>query len=95
MPYIDRDKEGNIRGIYACKQREGQEYIADDSPDMIAYEAEQKKIADNNAVYTKLIEIDQKSIRGIREWIALQPTAEKFTKDLEVEAIKEREKIKK
>ena len=57
------------------------------------YEAQQKKIADNNAVYTKLIEIDQKSIRGIREWIALQPTAEKFIKDLEAEATAEREKL--
>ena len=93
MPYINRDIDGNITGIYTPKQYEGQEYIADDSPDMIAHEAQQKKKADNNIVYAKLVEIDQKSIRSIREWIALQPTAEKFTKDLDAEATTERAKI--
>ena len=41
----------------------------------------------------KLIEIDLKSIRGIREWIATQPTAPQIVKDYEVEAIGERTKL--
>ena len=62
-------------------------------PNMETILAAEKKAADNNIVYAKLVEIDQKSIRGIREWIVLQPTAEKFTKDLETEATAERAKI--
>jgi hypothetical protein len=27
MPYIDRDESGNIVGLYACQQHEGQEYL--------------------------------------------------------------------
>ena len=42
---------------------------------------------------TKLIEIDLKSIRSIREWIAKQDTAPQYLKDVEVEAVIEREKI--
>ena len=42
MPYIDRDKEGNIRGIYACKQREGQEYLEDDNQELIDHLTKQE-----------------------------------------------------
>lgn len=41
----------------------------------------------------KLAEIDLKSIRGIREWIASQPTAPKIVKEYETEAIEERAKL--
>ncbi len=58
-------------------------------------EAEELKEKTNAEVMTKLELIDKQSIRGIREWIALQPTAEKFTKDLELEAATERAKIQK
>lgn len=27
MPYIDRNESGQITGIYACKQHEGQEFV--------------------------------------------------------------------
>jgi len=47
----------------------------------------------NAEAVAKLEEIDLKSIRGIREWIALQPDAPKFTLDLEAEAVTERSKL--
>ena len=41
----------------------------------------------------KLDEIDLKSIRSMREWIAAQPSAPQFIKDHEAEAIAERTKL--
>lgn len=37
MPFIDRDESGKIKGIYACKQREGQEYVEDDSEEVALF----------------------------------------------------------
>ena len=37
MPYVDRDANGNINGVYACEQREGQELLADDNADVFAF----------------------------------------------------------
>lgn len=59
----------------------------------VEVEAEELKTKTNAEIFAKLELIDKQSIRGIREWIALQPTAEKFTKDLEAEATTERAKI--
>jgi len=42
---------------------------------------------------TKLVEIDLKSIQSIREWIAKQPDADQYTKELKTQAIFERAKI--
>ena len=39
------------------------------------------------------MEIDVKSIRSIREWVAKQPTVDKAVKDIELEAVAERAKI--
>jgi len=36
MPYVDREN-GNIVGVYPLRQREGQEYLADDHPDYLAW----------------------------------------------------------
>ena len=40
--WIDRDKDGKITGDYARKQREGQESIAADAPELLARNAELK-----------------------------------------------------
>ena len=43
----------------------------------------------------RLAEIDAKSIRSIREWIAAQPNAPQMVKDYEAQAVTEREKLQK
>ena len=43
----------------------------------------------------KLAEIDIKSIRGLREWVAKQAAAPQALKDFESQAIAEREKLTK
>jgi cob(I)alamin adenosyltransferase len=49
----------------------------------------------NAPIFAKLAEIDTKSIRAIREYIASKPDAPKLAKDLEAEAATERGKLKK
>ena len=36
--FIDRDAQGQICGTYACKQREGQELLPVDSPELVAWQ---------------------------------------------------------
>jgi len=37
MRYIDRAADGTITGVYTCQQREGQESIEEDHPDMVNF----------------------------------------------------------
>lgn len=53
-----------------------------------------KKEQENAQTKAELQEIDIKSIRGIREWIAKQPDASEYLKQYEAEAIEKREKLK-
>ncbi len=39
MPYVDRDEAGKITGLYARPQREGQEWLDGDHPDVVAFKA--------------------------------------------------------
>jgi hypothetical protein len=48
----------------------------------------------NETVKTKLTEIDLKSIRSLREWVAKQPDAPQWIKDYEAQAQTERAKLK-
>lgn len=41
--WIDRDEQGKICGHFARKQREGQESIAEDAPEYVAWEAAMKQ----------------------------------------------------
>lgn len=59
-----------------------------------AYIAEQEQAERVTAIKGRLKEIDGKSIRSIREWIAAQPTAPQWVKDYDAEASVEREKLK-
>lgn len=93
MPYIDR-VAGQITGLYARPQREGQEYLADDSVEMVAYYAEKVQQENLRKVKAKLAEIDLKSIRSLREWVVAQPNAPQFIKDYEESAAAERVKLK-
>ena len=53
-------------------------------------------LEEQNAPFlVRLAEIDIKSIRAIREYIASKPDAPQFTKDLEAQAQAERAKLKK
>lgn len=45
------------------------------------------------AAKARLAEIDLKSIRSIREWVAKQPDAPEFIKTYEAEAVAERAKL--
>ncbi|PPC95244.1 MAG: hypothetical protein CTY33_00370 [Methylotenera sp.] len=53
------------------------------------------KEQENAPIITKLAEIDIKSIRAIREYIASKADAPQFTKDLDAQAAAERAKLKK
>jgi hypothetical protein len=58
-------------------------YLADEAAKIAAEE-----------IKTKLKEIDLKSIRSMREWVAAQPDAPAYIKDFEIEAADERIKLK-
>jgi len=49
----------------------------------------------NEEVKAALAEIDLKSIRSLREWVAKQPDTPQFIKDYEAQAQKERAKLAK
>jgi hypothetical protein len=44
--WIDRDKDGKICSHYANKQREGQEYLPEDHPELLAFAEAQKQAQD-------------------------------------------------
>ena len=44
--WIDRDKDGKICGHYARKQRDGQESLPEDHPELLARDAETKALMD-------------------------------------------------
>lgn len=62
--------------------------------DLAADAAADAVAAQRAAVQKKLAEIDAKSIRALREWVATQPTAPQFLKDREAEAASERAKLR-
>lgn len=57
------------------------------------YNAKQTE-AKNLKIKAELYEIDQKSIRSIREWIAAQKDAPEFLKQYEAQAIEKRGELK-
>jgi hypothetical protein len=59
-------------------------------PQLEAYKKEQQ----NATTKSELSEIDIKSIRSIREWLAKQPDAPEFIKQYETEAITKRSELK-
>ena len=60
-------------------------------PDIKAEAEKAKAIADTKAL---LIEVDLKSIRSLREWLALQPDCPKFIAEYEKQACALREAMK-
>lgn len=51
------------------------------------------KARQEEEIKAKLAEIDLKSIRSIREWVAAQANAPQYVKDFEAEAVAERVKL--
>lgn len=49
MPYINRDENGKITGLFACQQYENQEYLPDDNHEVINFgkPTEQERINQN------------------------------------------------
>lgn len=45
MPYVDRNDTGKVMGLYASSQKEAQEFLPEDDPEVLAYRAakEQRK----------------------------------------------------
>jgi len=66
MPYIKRDENNKIICQYACKQYEDQEYLDDNSEELIKSKEKQEK---NIKLQQQMDEIDRKSIRALREAI--------------------------
>ena len=56
-------------------------------------QAAAKVVLDDASAKAALQEIDLKSIRAIREWVAKQPDVPQFVKDYEAEAVAERAKL--
>jgi len=70
------------------------EYIIANYDSLLAdYQAGEEKAAKERAVKEILAEIDEKSIRVIREWIVTQPLAPQLVKDYETQASTERSKL--
>ena len=46
--YVDRDEAGNITGVFKPKQRQGQEYLPDDSIELLLKKAQTAKVAELN-----------------------------------------------
>ncbi len=69
MPYIDREN-GNIVGLFANKQYQGQKYIEESHADMIAFRA-----AEAQAVADKAAEQAQKAqdiIDNLPSWVQVE-----------------------
>ena len=63
LRWIDRDSNGKICGHYACKQREGQECLSEDSEEMIAFSNQQKadmQKALDNTIEARLLKVEEK-----------------------------------
>lgn len=75
-----------------------QEWIAEGNapePEFTQAELDQKVIDDNNnQIIQDLEELDKKSIRDIREWIAAQPNTPKMLKDMEAQAVDKRGRLR-
>lgn len=37
MPFIDRDETEKIKGVYACQQHKGQEWIIEDAKELLEF----------------------------------------------------------
>lgn len=89
---LDTLKQNALNAGYKEKEIEVK-WVTDE--EWSAIQEANKPILDPNiAIKTKLTEIDLKSIRALREWVAIQHDAPKFLTDLELEAITERKKLK-
>jgi len=50
MPYINRDENGKITGLFACQQYENQEYLPDDNHEVINFgKPSEQEIINQNA----------------------------------------------
>ena len=50
MPYINRDENGKITGLFACQQYENQEYLPDDNEEILNFgKPTEQEIINQNA----------------------------------------------
>jgi len=91
----------NLRGVSKDYTPAADEIVLDmeELPDIetlhtAAYIEKRAREETNLAVKESLYEIDLKSIRSLREWLAAQTDAPQFVKDYEAKAAAERLKLK-
>jgi hypothetical protein len=58
--FVDRDDTGNVTGVYASSQYEGQEELSNDHADILAYLAPKPATAITNAQLKRQLDADDK-----------------------------------
>lgn len=43
--FVDRDESGNVKGVYACQQHDGQEELTDGAPEVLAFIDRPRRLA--------------------------------------------------
>lgn len=78
MPYIERDGQGNIVGVFAIKQTQKpeEEFIAEDAPELLALLASQEDTPEDNRRRAYIAESDALVIRAVRLQLAGDPGAD-------------------
>ena len=67
MPYVDRNKDGKITGVYSPKQHDGQEFVDDGNKDVAEYLDKQNNIERSKAAPLDLTELQSSTtILGLR-----------------------------
>lgn len=95
MPYVKREG-GKIVGQFAnFQQGYAEEFLDDDNPEIVAIGNERRKKERNAAIKQRLVDIDSKSIRAIREYLSGVEGADQRIIALESEAASEQAKLEK
>jgi hypothetical protein len=81
--WVDRDAEGKIKGHYARRQRDGQESIPEDHPELIALRTEQEQAETAH----RLVDMSRREeLDALADWLRTQSrdVLEKFA-DMQAE----------
>lgn len=94
MPYVER-KDGGVSGLFSASQPGyAEEFLPEDHPEVLAFRIRRKKEEDNGEIKAELANIDARSIRAIREYLLQSSDAPSNLRELEIQAISERLKLK-
>jgi hypothetical protein len=65
MPYINRNENNKITAIFANKQYENQEFLADDSEEIVEF----LKPSANIEILAQIAQLESSQLRSLREMI--------------------------